>query len=243
MTDIAHAATQPVAVGSRSARTKTRRRFLVLSIAVLAILATVLGVSFTADTGVTSVTAATTGGTSSLVYTPTYGTAGGLPTALDTVGWKDAAGAAPTTPVSPTLPTIVAGTAATVSTSGDVAVIDATDTSSSYLLVTVYVTNMQALGLTYNSYSLPVRLYAVSYDSGTSAYSWPSSPATDANGVDTSSTYLTNTAGYETFKLATGANKYYEITLDSGGSLYPYQTGATDADTSPTFYVTAQRSS
>ena len=64
--------------------------------------------------------------------------------------------------------------------------------------------------------------------------------ATDANSINTANTYLTNTQGYETFKLATGAGKYYAITLDSGGAFYPYQTSAGGA-TTPSFYITAQR--
>lgn len=243
MTNIADAA----ALGlprSRRSGTKTRRRFLILSIAALAVLATALGVSFTADTGVTTITGVTSGGTSALVYTPTYGSPGSLPAAITAGGangWKYGTGTSTSTPTTPTFSTIVAGTAAKVTGSGDVALIDATDTSSNDLLVTVYITNMQALGLTYNSYSLPIRIYSGTASTG--SITWGASPVTDANGLDTSTTYLTNTAGFETFKVATGSSKYYEVTLDSGGSLYPFQTGASGAATAPALYITSQRSS
>ena len=100
---------------------------------------------------------------------------------------------------------------------------------------------MRALALTYNSYSLPFRIYnSTAFASG--AITWSSSPTTDVNGVNTANTYITNNSGYQTFKLATGAGKYYAVTLDSGGAFYPFQTGATGAATTPALYITAQRS-
>ena len=101
---------------------------------------------------------------------------------------------------------------------------------------------MRPLALTYNSYTLPIRVYAsTAFVSG--GITWSGTAATDANGVNIANTYLTNTQGYETFKLATGAGKYYALTLDAGGAYYPYQTGATGAATTPAFYITAQRTS
>jgi len=238
----------PTELNSRSGLASTRKRFLVVSIAALTILGTSLGVSFTADTGVTQITAATTGGALPLVRMPTWGTSGGLPAAITgsgTAGWKygtAGTGVQPSIPTAPVWPTVVAGQPGSVTSSGDIAVIDATDTSSTYLLITIYVTNMKALSLTYNSYSLPIRVYAATAF-GSGSVTWGASPATDSNGVNTASTYLTNTQGYETFKLATGVGKYYAVTLDSGGSFYPYQTGAVGAATTPAFYFTAQRTS
>lgn len=228
---------------------RTRRRFLIVSIAALTVLGTSLGVSFTADTGVTQVTAASTGGALPLIWSANYTTAGGLPvavTGVGTAGWKYGAGT-PSKPTAPVWPTVVAGQAGSVTTAGDIAVVDATDTSATFLLLTVYVTNMKPLSLTYNSYSLPVRIYAPLATAPLNGFSggsitWDTNPATDSNGINTANTYLTNTQGYETFKLATGAGKYYEVTLDSGGSFYPYQTGAGGA-TTPAFYITAQRTS
>jgi len=111
-----------------------------------------------------------------------------------------------------------------------------------YLLVRVDVTNLWPLSLTYNSYSLPVRIYAAT-NFARGSIAWSANPVTDASGNDTANTYLTNTLGYETFKLATGPNKYYEITLDSGGAFYAFQTGATGAATTPSFYTTVQKTS
>ena len=234
-------------LGSPSGLTRMRRRFLVVSIAALTVLGTSLGVSFTADTGVTQITAANTGGALPLIWSPTYLTAGGLPLAVTgagAAGWRYGTGTPGSMPTAPVWPTVVAGQAGSVTTSGDVATIDATDTSATYLLVTVYITNMRPLSLTYNSYSLPIRIYApVTNGFSAGSITWSSSPATDANSINTANTYLTNTQGYETFKLATGAGKYYAITLDSGGAFYPYQTGALGAATTPAFYITAQRTS
>jgi len=238
-----------LATGSRSpgGSANMRKRFLVVSVAALTVLGVSLGVSFTADTGVTQITAASTGGALPLVWSPTYGTPGGLPTAVTgagAAGWRYGTGTPTSLPTAPVWPTVVAGQAGSVTTSGDIAVIDATDTSATYLLITLYITNMRPLALTYNSYSLPIRVYAnTNFATFTNSITWGASPATDANSINTANTYLTNTQGYETFKLATGAGKYYALTLDSGGAFYPYQTGAAGAATTPAFYITAQRTS
>ena len=226
---------------------RTRKRFLVLSSAVLMVLGTSMGISFTADTGVTQITTASTGGSLPLVWSATYGVAGGLPTAVTgvgTAGWKYGTTGTGLQSVStaPVWPTVVAGQAGSVSTAGDIATIDATDTTANYLLITIYITNMRPMALTYNSYSLPFRIYgSTAFSAG--AITWSASPISDANGINTANTYITNTSGYETFKLATGAGKYYAVTLDSGGAFYPYQTGAVGAATTPALYITAQRSS
>lgn len=226
---------------------RARKRFLVVSLGALFVTGISMGVSFTADTGVTQVTAASTGGALPLVWPANYGTPGGLPAAVDTVtataqaGWRYGTGT-PSTPTAPVWPTVVAGQAGSVTTAGDIAVIDATDTSATYLLVTIYITNMHELSLTYNSYSLPFRIYgSVAFASG--RITWSGSPISDNNGINTANTYITNNSGFETFKLATGAGKYYEVTLDSGGAFYPYQTGASGAATTPALYITAQRTS
>ena len=238
----------PPAIGRRSpdGLAQTRKRFLIVSIAALTVLGVSLGVSFTADTGVTQVTAVSTGGALPLVWSANYSKSGNLPaadTGTATAGWKygkAGTGTQPSIPTSPGWPTVVANQAGSVATSGDIATIDATDTSANYLLITVYITNMRPLALTYNSYSLPLRVYAGSFSSGN--ITWGGSPATDSNSINTANTYLTNTQGYETFKLATGSGMYYAITLDAGGAFYPYQTNA-GGDTTPAFYITAQRTS
>ncbi len=224
-----------------------RKKFLVVSVSALTMLGASMGVSFTADTGVTQVTAALTGGALPLIWSANYGTAGGLPAAVTgaaTAGWKygTAGTGAQSVPVAPGWPVVVSNQAGSISSSGDIAVVDATDISATYLIVTIFITNMKPLALTYNSYALPVRIYAATaFSSG--AITWNASAHTDSNGINIANTYLTNTQGYETFKLATGAGKYYAITLDAGGSYYPYQTGVAGSATTPAFYITAQRSS
>lgn len=222
-----------------------RKRFLVASLAGLFVAATSMGVSFTADTGVTQVTTASTGGALPLVWSASY-TAGNLPAAVTgagTAGWKYGTTGTGTQSVStaPGWPTVVAGQAGSLTSGGDIAVIDATDTSATYLLVTIYITNMRQLALTYNSYSLPFRIYSGSLSGG--SITWSGTAAVDSNLVNTANTYITNNSGYETFKLATGGTKYYEVTLDSGGAYYPFQTGASGAATTPALYITAQRTS
>ena len=233
---------------SPGALSRMRKRFLVISVTSFVLLGFSLGVRFTADTGVTQITAASTGGALPLIWTPTaYGTNGSLPAAVTgsgTAGWKYGTVAAETVtprsaPLGPVWPTVVAGQAGSVTTAGDLAVIDATDVTANFLLLTIYITNMKALSLTYNSYALPIRVYA-STAFVTGSITWGASPATDANSTNTGSSYLTNTQGFQTFKLATGVGKYYAITLDAGGSFFPYQTTGGGA-TTPAFYMTAQR--
>lgn len=143
---------------SLAGRQRWRRRFLFLSVAALALLGAGLGVSFTADTGVTSLTtisgATTTG---NFVYAASYGGATTFPAAVSSGPWKVSATTTPTSPAwSP-----VANQAGSVTTAGDVAFVDASSatTSSSYLLVTVYITNLSALSQAYGSYAWPIRVY------------------------------------------------------------------------------------
>ena len=225
-----------------------RKKFLIVSVSALTMLGASMGVSFTADTGVTQVTAALTGGALPLVWSANYAASGGLPaadTGTATAGWKygtTGTGVQPSIPTAPGWPVVVSNQAGSVSSSGDIAVIDATDVSATYLIVTIFITNMKPLALTYNSYALPVRIYAATaFLNG--SITWNGTAHTDSNGINIANTFLTNTQGYETFKLATGAGKYYAITLDAGGSYYPYQTGVAGSATTPAFYITAQRSS
>lgn len=183
----------------------------------------------------------------SLVWSASYGNPGGLPSAVTgaaTAGWKygTAGTGAQSVPAVPGWPVVVAGQAGSISTSGDIAIVDATDISTAYLIVTVFITNMKPLALTYNSYCLPIRIYSADTFSG-GAIAWSASPVVDSNSVDTANTYLTNTQGFESFKLATGPGKYYAITLDAGGAYYPYQTGAPGSATTPALYITAERTS
>lgn len=230
----------------------TRKRFLIVSVAVLAVFGTTLGVSFTADTGVTTITAAGIGGALPLIWSANYGSAGNLPAAVTgtaTAGWKygTSGSGAQSVPTTPGWPTVVANQAGSITANGDIATIDATDTTAAFLLVTIYITNMKPLALTYNSYSLPIRIYSGTRPFATGAgngnVTWSGTALVDSNSINTGNTYLTNNQGYETFKLATGALQYYSITLDIGGSYYPYQTGASNAATTPAFYITAQRTS
>jgi hypothetical protein len=235
---------------------RMRKRFLIVSVAALAVLGTSLGVSFTADTGVTQITATTPGSDLPLVWSADYAIGagnGGLPLAIAgnaMAGWMHGATiASPVVNSRPTAPgwgTVTTNVAGTIATSGDIAVVDATTSTANFLLVTVYITNMHELSQTYNSYALPIRVYAGTGSASSGAtINWGATPApiTDSNLLNTANSYLTNNAGYETFKLATGSNKYYEITLDAGGSYFPYQATPNGVSNTPALYITAQRTS
>jgi hypothetical protein len=220
---------------------RRRRRFLIVSIAALAVLAAALGVSFTADSGSTTVSVSA-GTTNPLVFP------GGV-TLGDGKKFKVANATTVTAPSwSP-----VAGTSGSVTTKGDLAFIDGRTTSAggaTRLTITVYVTNLPALQKTYGSFAFPVRLYSGTYTG--SATTWTSTPLASSD-----TTYLTNTGGFLSFSVATaasgGAGSAIGVQLGGdgagdGGSFYTICTdiapsGVCDGGSlSPSFFITAQPS-
>ncbi|HET7571554.1 MAG TPA: hypothetical protein VFJ77_02660 [Gaiellaceae bacterium] len=208
---------------------------MVVAVVALVALAAALGYSFTATTGVTSVGTITgTNPGSSLIYSATY-SAGGLPAAV-TNGWKYGTGTNSTTSTSPSWAPIV-GQSGTVDTAGDIAFIDATDANATSLLVSLYLTNASDLGGDYSAYAWPIRIYKCTLSSGTCAWS---GPITTADGTDTSASYLTNSTAFESVKLDTGADTYYEIAMDAGGMFNTISNSTSSGHSlTPSFYVTA----
>jgi len=205
-----------------------RKRFLVASMAGLAVLAAVLGVSFLGATG--STTVGVNAASSNFVYPVALTNA--VPAAVTSLanGSVAAAGAI-TTAALPSWSPIV-NSAGSVSGKGDLALIDASIASNG-VVVNMYVTNLAGLQQDYSSYAFPINIY----------YSDNGSTWTQASGVVSSPpTYLTNTAGFLSFNLpapgATGGHKYYDLAMDAGGSYYT--TATTSGDLSPSFYFTAQ---
>lgn len=214
---------------------KRRRRFLMLGVATLAVLGTVLGISFTADTGTTSVTVTSGSGAGKLVY-PISGASGStVPTALNTGHLKYStatiSGGLTGTNVVPTW-SAAAGVPGSVTTAGDLSVIDGTTTSSggaANIQLTVYVTNLGALGGDYTSWAWPLNVYK-STDSGAN---W--------NLVTATNVFITHTLGFVSYTLPTGSGFYYDVTMETGGSFYCVATTSDSTHSlSPEFYFTAQ---
>jgi hypothetical protein len=260
------AGTAPAAVIARSR--SRRRRVLVLATAALAVTAVAMGVSFLDQSGAAALTISS-GGSGNLVY-PLGGTSKTLPVGdgsdpLTYAKYSGTAGSATvagcttlgscnTTTAKATGSTLasvtspswspVANSPGDVTTAGDIAVVDATQVSSSAsVVVNMYVTNLAALSKDYSSYAFPINVYSTTCPSGTCG-PWS---ATDAGVVTQSpfASFLTDTSGVISFSLPGG--KYYDITMESasqganvGGSFYCISTSTTGgASLSPSFFITA----
>ena len=209
-----------------------RRRFLMLGVATLAVLGTILGISFTADTGTTSVSVSSGSGAGKLVYTVGPAASGNtMPSALNSSTLKRGTTVGSGTTSANQLPTWSAapGVAGSVSTAGDLAVIDGTTTSAggaATVQLTIYITNLGALGADYTSWAFPLEVWSTT--NGGSTWSL----------VSNTSQFITHTLGFLSFSLPTGASTYYDVVMNTGGSFYTVSTTA--GDLSPDFYFTAQ---
>lgn len=212
-------------------RTPRRRRFLALSVAVLALAAAGLGVSFTADTGVTTVAVTAGSAAGNLVYPATVGGAviDGV-TALKYTPAGDGTGIDAATDLYDAVTTPgwspITNTAGSVGTAGDLALIDAkTDSAggAANLIINVYITNLAAMQTAYSSFAFPIRLYT-----STNGSTWTEDTAY-------SNLYITNTSGFASFTVSTAPTKYADITMDTGGSFYCVNQAGT---LSPAFYFT-----
>jgi hypothetical protein len=213
-----------------------RRRFLIVSVAALAVLAVALGVSFTADTGTSSVTVSAGGGGGELVYERS-GSAVTFPSGGGTVTFK---AATTTTGQAPSW-SPVAGSAGSVTQAGDIAVIDGRASSAGGALsvnLTLYITNLAPLQKMYGSYAFPIKIYE-STQSSADFSGWSASPMSFGG---QSLFYMTNTTGYLSFTLPTHGthHKYYAVELETGGSYYTVSTTAPGGELGPSFFITAQ---
>ena len=207
-----------------------QRRFLLVGVAGLAVLAAAMGVSFLDNSGTTS--AAVTGGTATLVYP--VANSNSVPSAVTSLKYTGTGGinvshvftGAVLPSWSPT-----ALSAGSVTTAGDLVLIDATTVTTGVNL-SVYITNLAGLQQDYNSFALPVNVYSSTCASGCT---WSQASTV----VASPPTYLTATGGFLTFNLPTG--KYYDIAIDTGGSFYCTSTSTSGtAALAPSFYFTAQ---
>lgn len=226
---------------------RRRRRFLIVSIAALAVLAAALGVSFAGPTGLTDVTVTSAsnnfvfpvatsatapsglGALASTVYTTALKNTG-------TTGFSSTTGFfAASNVVTPSWAP-VAGSAGSVTTAGDLAVLDARSATLganfTALRVTVFITNLAALQASYSSFAFPLNVYQCTRPcDGTNVWSL-------ATGYSaTAPVFITSTDGYVSFSLPAATDRFYDIAMDVGGSFYTIATSGTLA---PQFYFTAQ---
>lgn len=229
--------------------TSTRKRFLVVSAAGLAVLGPILGISFLGDTGTATATIASATNFSNLVYP--VGTGSSMPAGLGTAavladGTTVTSGAVGT----PTLPSWApaANSSGQVTTPGDLALVNTVGLTGSVIL-NVYITNVPALQVDYSSFALPVTVFSCA-SSCTAVGSWSmvsNSTVPGANG-----TYLTNTDPEISLNLPAGS-LYYDVTIGgtpsgtspvgpslAGGSYYCISTSATGGSLAPSFYFSTQ---
>ena len=212
-------------------------RFLAVATAALAILGASLGVSYLGSTGTTSTSV--TAASSAFIY-PVANSAS-LPSGTNFVNslkytpstaiTSSSSSSAITTATSPSWsPTALS--AGSVTVAGDLALIDATIAANG-VTVSLYVTNLAGLQQDYSSLALPVNIYQSPCTAGSCTWTQSSSV------IASPPTYLTATSGFLTFNLPAG--KYYDITIDTGGSFYCTSTSTSGTATlSPSYSFTAQ---
>lgn len=231
---------------------KFRKKFLLVSIAGLALLGPTLGVSFLSDSGTAA--ANVTGSVSaSLVYTSSLpcdilGTASSSNAPLKYL--TTASNASCTSSVTSVSTNFThpswspaANSAGSVTTGGDLALVDmSAEPGATTAIVNVYITNLQGLASDYSSFALPINVY-YSCPAGSTSSSpslCTSTPTTSWTEVPNAASFVTNTNGSYSISLPGGA--YYDITIDAGGEYYCVSTTSTvpGATLTPQFFVTAQ---
>ncbi len=222
---------------------KFRKRFLLISIAGLAVLGPALGVSYLGDSG-TVVTSISGTPSSSLVYTsslPCDIFGNGTSSVTVTLEHGTAASTTPSTctgPVSKTFtapswsPTANSAGSVPTTGAGDLALVDmSAEPAATTAIVNVYITNLQGLASDYSSFALPINVYSCASSSCASTGGWAL--------VNGASSFVTNTNG--SYSISLPGLAYYDITIDSGGEYYCVNTStASPATLAPQFFVTAQ---
>lgn len=205
--------------GAAVPRRVLRRRFLLVAIALLAILGPLLGVSYLGSTGAVS-TAVTASAASNLVE-PVDSASGADPAFPTSLALKYGSTSLGTGKLPAWTP--AANTAGQVTSGGDLALVDATGGN---VLLNVYITNLVALGQDYQSFVLPINVYSYSIATST----WSQVPLA-------ASSLLSSQPNYS-IQLAAGS--YYDVTLDAGGSYYCVSTTSAAGALAPSFYFSAQ---
>lgn len=216
---------------------KRRRRFLLVSIPALAVLAVALGVSFADDAGTSTLNVSSS--SNNFVFPVISGTTG-IPaavTALKYTGTNGLTGTAFDADVIRPAWVPTTGSAGEVTTAGDLVLVDATAGTlgtATALTVTVFITNLAGLQQAYSSFAYPIRIWKCAATCNANA-AW--SEVVDDTVISPRPTYLANTDGFIQFRLPVGF--YYDIVFDLGGSFYTIST-TTAANLSPQFFFTAQ---
>ncbi len=212
---------------SRRKSISPRRKFLAVSVALLAIAGPMLGMSYLGDSGTTTTTVAASSQTK-LVMPIAAATGFGsafLPTGTSVV-LKNGS-----TTTSGTLPSWspAAGSPGQVQVAGDLAIVN-TIGAVGPVTLNVYITNLVQLAQMYQSYSLPLSIWQCTSATTCTASTWGTAPI--------SSGYLLNSQPNYTVTLAPGY--FYSVSMDVGGSYFCTSTTASGGSLSPNFFFSAQ---
>jgi hypothetical protein len=178
-----------------SARRPLRRRFTLVAVGLLSVLMAVLGVNFAADSATSEATIVDKAGIEVTTGTPQ--------------GWSVSVGSAGTVP-APTA-------------TQKIATINPVNTTSSKVLVSVYITNLSELAVNYSSWNFNLGL-------------WDSSTPSVRVGT---AQVMTSDSGTISWVVAVDTTKTYTLKLEAGGSFYTISTNTTTGSLSPKFFVRA----
>ncbi|MEX2323741.1 MAG: hypothetical protein WEA29_08250 [Acidimicrobiia bacterium] len=219
-------------------RSKLRRRFMLVSVAMLASLLAVLGVGFAQDAGTSTVSVALPAGVSAFAVSSSAGTApqGVVSPADDVVlKWGSASTGGSSNWSAVKVPKWQVGAGASCAFSapgdannapGDLIFLDASDTTTTKLMISVFVTNLDVLAAYYSSWSFEMHVYQAPSLTGP----WTSSVASQR---------IQSDRGSATFVVdITGGNHYLNLTLDEG-ACYAVAVPSDPADLQPAFFVQA----
>lgn len=221
-------------------RTPLRRRYFLATTAVLIVVGATLSVSFAADSGTS--TASVSGSTSAVGVYDVGGAEPAVPwdfnddsdnadkiTLPEGSELNESATDVTWTNTDSPAWSVAGGASGTVSTdgAGDLAYLDASGSSSSKILVSVYVTNMAELAVNYTSWAFNIELHqATAANAG--AATW-TQVGTDE--------LVTSDSGTVTFIADISSMDHLALVLGSGGSFYAVQTDTTDGDLGPEFFI------
>lgn len=175
---------------STAPRASLRKRFALVSAGLLSVLVAFLGVNFAGDTGTVSADVAGSAGISV--------TTAGL-TAPD---WD-----------------VSVGSASSVTDAGDIATINPTAATSTKMMVSVYVTNLDKLAVNYSSWNFKIALFNGAVE------------VTDTEQV------ITSDSGTVSWVVPTDVT--YTVKVKTGGSLYTIANDTGSGSLSPAFFVRA----
>lgn len=195
-----------------------------------------LSVSFAADSGTSQANVSSSSSAIAVYSVPTSagGTAPSTSVVLRHGSTSADANSTWGTPVAPAW-SVAGGSSGSISSSedGDLAYLDASGSTSTKILVSVFVTNMGDMAENYTSWAFNIAVTGRAA-APTSASIGGAAWATTADQTEV----ITSDSGTVNFVIDTSTNKHFSLTMDEGGSFYTVQTSNSDG-LAPKFFIRA----